>query len=256
MRIRGELAVGREAIARQFQSLFDERKDLRLTGQLDSIRFILPCAARVTGHALTVGSDDEPLESTFHAILVCDGEHWRFDSIEESPLPTMVEPDTPLAPLELLVGRWIDENDGSRTVTNARWGANRSFLVRSYTIDQGDDEPLQGTQVIGWDPRLELIRCWMFDSDGSFGEGTWSTREDGWAVKFNQTLADGTIAGATQVITVIDQNTLNVQLVGQEMEGVTRPSAPAVRVVRDSDVAKPDGDAGLDMNSEGNDEHE
>jgi hypothetical protein len=45
-------------------------------------------------------------------------------------------------------------------------------------------------------------------------------------------LADGRVAGATQVITRVDENTLLVHLVGQEIDGETLPSTEAVRVVR------------------------
>ena len=47
-------------------------------------------------------------------------------------------------------------------------------------------DDLEGTQVIGWDPAAGTIRSWMFDSDGGFGEGTWSKKDNSWIVKFSQ----------------------------------------------------------------------
>jgi uncharacterized protein (TIGR02246 family) len=230
----GAQTMGREAIANNFRVLFSGHDNLSLSGRIESVRFIRPEVAQVTGVTMTVGAGDEPLASNFTAILVRDGERWLFDSIHETPLPAVVagRRAEPLESLEFLVGRWVDDNQDARVTTIYRWGANRSFLVRSYTVDRGDDQLVQGTQVIGWDPREQQIRCWTFDSNGSFGEGVWSASEDGWKLKLTQTLADGRVAGATQVITRVDENTLLVHLVGQEIDGETLPSTEAVRVVR------------------------
>ena len=65
-------------------------------------------------------------------------------------------------------------------------------------------DDLEGTQVIGWDPAAGTIRSWMFDSDGGFGEGTWSKKDNSWIVKFNQVLPDGRKASATNIYTLID----------------------------------------------------
>lgn len=232
----GERTVGRDAIAQQFQTLFSERNDLSLGGRLDSIRFVQPEVVCASGYAVTVGSDNEPLESGFKAILVRVDGQWRFDSIDERPLPSTPSPYEQLEELEFLVGRWVDDTVGEPMVTTTRWGANKTFLVRSYTMDLASNQSSQGTQVIGWDPRLERIRCWMFNSDGTFAEGIWSPRDDGWTVKISQTLANGDLAGATQVITILDQNTLSVQMIGQEIEGDTLPSATPVRVMRVDEV--------------------
>lgn len=230
--VNNERTVGREAIAQRFRVLFDQRNDLQLGGRLDSIRWIRPDVASVAGYAVTVGADDDPLESRFTAILVRDNGEWVFDSIEEAALAEIPQPEQRLESLDALVGRWVDQSEEAKTVTSTRWGANRSFLVRSYFVERGDGQTSQGTQVIGWDSRSQRIRCWMFNSDGSFGDGTWSQREDGWEVKIRQTLADGRIAAATQVISMIDQDTLSVQWIGREIEGDLLPSTGPVRVVR------------------------
>ncbi len=233
----GQQTNGREAIASRFLALFDQRNDLTLAGRLDTIRLVRPDVARVTGYTVSVGDDQAPLESQFTAILIREDGQWLFDTIDETPLPESTSPDSsgaddPLANLEFLVGEWVDLDGESRTETTATWGIDGSFLVRSYKVDRGDELLVQGTQVIGWDPRQQRIRCWMFDSDGTFGEGIWTPSENGWTVKITETLASGSIAGATQSITMIDQDTLSIQMVGREVDGVTLPSSNAVRVVR------------------------
>ena len=63
-------------------------------------------------------------------------------------------------------------------------------------------DDLEGTQVIGWDPAAGTIRSWMFDSDGGFGEGIWSKKDNSWIVKFSQVLPDGRKASATNIYTL------------------------------------------------------
>jgi uncharacterized protein (TIGR02246 family) len=233
----GERTSGRDAIQKDFAKLFADNAELTLGVRVDTIRFIRPDVAQITGQAVTVSGDEEPNDSTFTAIVVKSGEDWLLDSVNETVIPAPPKPSDYLQELEFFVGHWVDESDEVRVDTTVRWGANRSFLVRSYTLDRGDGVEHQGTQVIGWDPKNERIRCWMFDSDGSFGEGSWSQTEDGWSVKLSRTLADGRSAGGTQVITKIDNDTLSVQTIGMEVDGEASPSTDPVRVVRVVDEA-------------------
>ena len=78
---------------------------------------------------------------------------------------------------------------------------------------------LEGTQVIGWDPAADTIRSWMFDSDGGFGEGTWSKKDNSWIVKFNQVLPDGRKASATNIYTIVDGNTFTWKSIGRKVDG-------------------------------------
>lgn len=231
-----ERIVGRAAIQRDFDSMFATTEGLLLSCRVEAIRFIRPEVVEVTGQAVTVRPNEYAGDSTFTAILVRDDDRWVFDSIHENLIPPRAQASDQLRALEFLVGHWIDDNDDVIVDTNVQWTANRSFLVRSYTIDRAGQLD-QGTQIIGWDPREDRLRCWMFDSDGSFGDGTWDATDDGWNVKIRQTLSDGRIAGGTQVITVSDENTLIIKSVGCEIEGTALPASEPVRVVRVDDGA-------------------
>lgn len=239
-RATGLRTFGRESILQHLQTLFESRNDLVMGGRLDNVRFVRPDVACVTGFVTTASDEDEPLESNFTAIAVRDDGAWLFDSVEEAPLASTPSPDGRLSKLEFLVGRWQDIDGEEAVMTNTRWGENRSFLVRSYWIADGSSTSDQSTEVIGWDLHQGVIRSWTFHSDGSFGESVWHERESGWDVKMKQTLADGRIAAATQAIMVIDQDTLSVQRIGEEIAGSMRPSRPPVRVVRISDTEASD----------------
>ncbi len=97
-------------------------------------------------------------------------------------------------------------------------------------MPDGDD--FEGTQVIGWDPAEGTIRSWMFDSDGGFGEGTWTKKDNRWTIKFKQVLPDGRRASATNIYTIIDNNTITWQSIGREVDGQFMPNVGPVKVVR------------------------
>ena len=72
----------------------------------------------------------------------------------------------------------------------------------------------------------------MFDSDGGFGEGVWSRRDNRWVVKFTQTLPDGRKASATNIYTRVDANSYTWQSIGRQLEGQFLPNVEEVKVVR------------------------
>jgi len=72
----------------------------------------------------------------------------------------------------------------------------------------------------------------MFDSDGGFGEGTWSKHENSWVVKFNQVLSDGRRASATNVYTLVDGSTFTWKSIGRKVDGQFMPNIDEVKMVR------------------------
>ena len=131
-----------------------------------------------------------------------------------------------------MVGHWQDASDADQVDTHVRWSANEAFLIRSFVVTREGEEPFEGTQVIGWDPRAGNIRSWTFSSDGSFGEGVWSAVGDEWHVLTAQTLADGRAATATQIIRRIDDDTATVQTIGKEIDGQPEPASDPVTIAR------------------------
>ena len=93
-------------------------------------------------------------------------------------------------------------------------------------------DDLEGTQIVGWDPAAGTIRSWMFDSDGGFGEGVWSKKGNSWIVKFSQVLPDGRKASATNIYTIVDDNTFTWKSVGREVDGEFLPNVDEFKMVR------------------------
>jgi uncharacterized protein (TIGR02246 family) len=233
----GERTEGREAIVADIAADFKENPKSRLSGRVDRIRLIKPDVASIEGQTTFATPDEEPTVSTFTAIVINEKGKWLIDSIDEMPEPQPPSPSVALKELEWLVGHWVDETPEVRVDTTIRWSPNRAFLLRSYVVQMADAEQQEGTQVIGWDPRSREIRSWSFNSDGSFGDGTWSRNGEDWLIKSSQTLVDGRAASGTYVLTQVDKDTVNLQLIGHDVEGEPQPAAPAVKMARMADAA-------------------
>jgi uncharacterized protein (TIGR02246 family) len=228
----GERSEGREAIRTDFEKLFKEHRGVRLTAEVSSVRFIKPDVAMVEGTATVFKTNEEPTEASFAAVLVKEGNRWLIDNVSENDTPAPPTAADALKDLAFLVGQWRDKTDDIRVETTVRWSEKKAFLIRSYKVEREGEDEHQGTQVIGWDPRAKRIRSWTFDSDGSFGEESWTKVDGEWIIKMTRTLADGGESSGTHVLAQKDDNTITVQVIAREIDGEPAPSGSPVTVVR------------------------
>jgi hypothetical protein len=236
-RASGDRSQGRASIQADLATLFKEHRGVRLTASLSGIRFIKPDVAMADGVATVFRPGEEPTETAFSIVLAKEGESWLIDSVHESDTPAPPTAAEALKDLEFLVGHWKDKSDGVQVDTRVRWSSNHAFLIRSYSVER-EGETHEGTQVIGWDPRARRIRSWTFDSDGSFGEESWSKVDNEWIIKMARTLADGGTSSATQVLSRKDDNTLTVQAIAREVDGEPAPAGDPVTVERVAEVSE------------------
>lgn len=227
----GERTEGRAAIEKLFAAQFAEGGGT-LEVSISDVHFTTPAVAVVDGAARVTLPDAPPMDSSFSAVLVREGEAWLVDSVRESDLPPPPEATDPLAALEWLVGSWSDESDDVAITTVCRWSPNRAFLIRAYSVTRGEELTHQGTQIIGWDPERQQIRCWVFASDGGFADGVWSTDGQRWNVQLRGVTPEGHVATATQILTPQGPDAYLTQMVSAELNGEPRPNQDPVRVVR------------------------
>jgi hypothetical protein len=133
-----------------------------------------------------------------------------------------------------MVGDWSDEvsqQNGLSVRSTCDWTANRAFLIRKFKVE-GPDVSRLGTEIIGWDPRGQRIRSWVFDSDGGFGENVWVRDGNRWLVRYAGTRPDGSDASATNVFTVVDANTVTVRSKDRMAGGQRQADVPEVTLKR------------------------
>ena len=88
-------------------------------------------------------------------------------------------------------------------------------------------------QLIGWDPSTGKIRSWVFDSDGGFGEATWTKKGNRWIINAAATMPDGRKTSAINILNVLDKNSFTWHK-GRELDGEILPNIEPIKVVRNA----------------------
>ena len=192
---------GRDEIKQAFTQAFADSPKGALSVVVELLRFLTPDVAVEEGFT-TLFPDGETLvaKSRYTVVHLKKDGKWLMQSarvVEEESLSAYGE----LAPLEWLVGEWIDEGRTEVVEAKFRWDDNKSFLLEEFQVVREGSVVMKGTQRIGWDPQAKQIRSWTFDSAGGFGEAVWTPVGDDWIVKAKAITADGTSASATRTLT-------------------------------------------------------
>jgi len=228
----GESVEGRAAIEAALAAYFAAGKSPQLDVLQPEIRFLADSVAVEEGHAIVRRLGELPSETTYTALHVKEHGQWRMESVRETSLPAPASNFEHLRDLDWMVGVWVDQTENVTVTTTCRWTRNYNFMVRSYAAQVGDRIEVEGTQVIGYDAAQGVVRSWVFDSDGGFGEGVWTRDGDRWLIKASQTLRDGSLASSLNVITYIDPDTFTWQMSGREVAGELQPGVGPITVVR------------------------
>jgi uncharacterized protein (TIGR02246 family) len=242
----GQRFQGRRAIEKELKNLFAENKGVRIEVSNVTIRILSADAATEEGTVRVIRPGEPPSESTYLAVDTKKNGQWKLDSVHETNVPDLPAASPALQDLAWLVGQWTDQSPDAEIDTSVSWTKNKAFLNYSFKASVPGMDDLEGTQVIGWDPAAGKIRSWMFDSDGGFGEGTWSKKGDSWIVKFHQVLPDGRKASAENIYTLVDDDTFLWKSIARKVDGEYLPNVEDVKMVRrtTSDAMKGTGKAG------------
>ena len=228
----GQRFQGRPAIEKEMESLFAENKGVRIECVSPSVRLISPDVAMEEGTVRVIRPGEGPSESTYLAIHVKKDGQWKMDSVRETDVPEVPAVTSPLQDLAWLVGEWGDQSPDAEIAAKITWTKNKTFLSYAFKASAPGMDDLEGNLVIGWDPAAGTIRSWMFDSDGGFGEGTWTKKGNSWIVKFSQIVPDGRKASATNIYTLIDENTFTWKSIGRKVGEEFLPNVEEVKIVR------------------------
>src|SRR5262249_31236858 len=112
------------------------------------------------------------------------------------------------------------------------WDEGGKLVRGLWKVKERGKPVMTVSQRIGWDPLARRIRSWEFDSEGGFGEGTWSRDGDRWVIKHSGVRPEGMAASSTNVM-VKERSDLvrwssNDRVLGDE----SRPGADSNVLVR------------------------
>ncbi len=234
----GDVFDGREAIEASLVEFFADHPECSLEMNIDSIRFISPGVAIEDGSThMTCPEAATSVDSRYSTLHVKTNGKWHIASVRNHAPLDRREHQTRLQQLDWLIGDWVDENDDAVVHFACEPIDNGNFLIRSFSIHVAGVAEMTGTQRIGWDPLTGQLRTWIFDSEGSFGEGFWSRRidDDGaesWLLKTSGVMADGQTASSTSIYTAVNDHTMTWQSVDHEIGGEQQPDSEIMTVVR------------------------
>jgi hypothetical protein len=152
--------------------------------------------------------------------------------------------ERPLETLDWLVGSWAGKTEKGAVEFSCKFTKNNAFLVRSFRILNESDVTMSGMQVVAWDPVKEAIRSWTFDSDGGFGEDTWTQADDRYTMPSAYTLADGGTGSAVNVMTYVDDDTFQWKSTNREIDGELQPDTDEVVISRVADSGSEEANPG------------
>ncbi len=228
----GMVYRGREAIARLYKDFFAEYPEAQIEVNIEEIRLVNAFTVLERGATtLTYAPDSVQSSSRYIATHVRRGDTWTMVSVEELPDAT-AEKFAVLDDLAWLVGTWRATNGTLITEMIIARVGDGPFFHRTWTVCEGTNVLLHGVQVIGWDPALEQVASWTFDSRGNTDKGLWSAERNGWAIEAEGMLVDGTPFSAMYLMTQSGPNALTVRSMNRFAGGVALPEIADVTITR------------------------
>jgi len=247
----GNKIVGREAIEKVFQDFFKQNPKAKLSITVVSLKeeddgqvVVAEILPRVTP---TLSGDIGAEKSTI--VLVRSDENWMIEGVKE----TMQDPPAyrHLKEYEWMIGTWkAEQQTASDTEKNnpiditftCHWTANKTFLIRTFTTKLQHAE-FHGTEIIGWDPQMELIRSWAFESSGGFSQSTWKSDGKYCVIDSKGVLAGGETVSSSTLAKKIDDNTFTIQSQKRMRGNKSQPDLSTITMRRvksaDKDEKKP-----------------
>ncbi len=232
----GKIYKGREAIRSLLKGSLADNKGSKQTITASSLHFIRPDVVSAEGVVTLTTPDGEVDTGRYAAVWVKQGGKWLISSLRD--LPDTFEEDKPAAVSRLkqlawMVGDWQDRDAKARVTLSVRWGPNQTYLIQRFTVKEADGKETQTTQRIGWDPREESIRAWLFSSTGGFAGSYWTRKGNTWEEQSEGTLPDGRVSTAVNSWKFVDDNTVEWTSKDREADEVPLADLHVVFVRKD-----------------------
>mgnify|MGYP006273760145 CR=1 FL=1 len=219
----GNVTTGRDEVAKLFGKFFARFPKSVLAMQSTSVRPVGGDVAIEEGQRRITTADGDAAQFRYVAVRRKAGDRWPIISYREFADDPPASPREMLESLDWLEGDWVDESPEGRTAISFRWSEDGNFLIAEYNLSVGGRTESKSTQRIGWDPVEGRLRSWTFDADGGFSEGRWMASDDGWIVRSEATLPDGTLGTATLHVRQQDADHFTITSGDRIIGGVREP---------------------------------
>lgn len=223
---------GSNAIVEQFIGLFNEEGKSQLAIKIGSIEFPDANTAIERGRATVTKEGEEAMELAYKVKYTLHDGTWLISRVSEMEVYPPGSNHEELKALDWLVGSWINKGEDAEVRSAFVWDKTKNFLTHSFELKILGEDELHGREIIAWDPAQGIIRSWLFDSEGGFGEGVWRNEGERLIVETAHTLPDGRKASAINTYTKVDSNSFSWESTGREVDGELMPDIDPVTVRR------------------------
>ena len=165
--------------------------------------------------------------------LVRKNGEWYINSVREIEVPPPPPFYQYLKEVEWLIGNWKDIDENVTNTYLTKWDKFKNHIFQHFTMEVYGVVGLEGLQIIGWDPVEKKIRSWVYDSDGGFGTGLWSKKDDAWQVTMQYVLTNGEKASATNIYKKINDNSYSYSSIDRKIGDQVLPNIEPVTVVKE-----------------------
>jgi uncharacterized protein (TIGR02246 family) len=229
----GTTVKGRAEIEKSIRAALATRKGGKIAIDVESVRALAPDVMAEKGSTVVTTKAGESVESLYTAIHVKKNDQWKISELIESPSPVPTAGQR-LAELAWLVGDW-EESDKTNDLSvrsQFAWARGENFITRNVTVKKGGETTLEGWQIIGWDPIEERIRSRTFDSEGGFGEGTWTREGERWLLREIGVAADGSRSSADNTFTKLSADRFAWESNNRTLDGDPQPGIGRIEINR------------------------
>ncbi|MFA6210372.1 MAG: SgcJ/EcaC family oxidoreductase [Candidatus Obscuribacterales bacterium] len=221
----GKKLRGREEIEKFFAAHFKGHAPQKLEIDVESVKF------PANNIAIEVGTTKLPTgNSRYTAIHSKDSGHWQMISVFEHDAPAKLT-EVSISELSWMVGSWGAKSNSDLRV-QCDWTASKKFLQVNFYSSKSDNNTPSETEIIGWNPVLNTICSWHFNSDGGLGMGRWKKDGDNWIVSARGSDHDGTLASAHYILHKVDDNSYTWKSTKRFAEGKNLPDSQEILVMR------------------------
>jgi len=227
----GNVYTGRAEIEQVFKAYFkDDKADRNLTIDIKSIKALGDKAAIERGIAQVKDINGKLMSAAPYTVIhVNNNGTWEMASVNEAPAQFY---NNLLEKLGWMSGEWQAKGPGGEANLSTRWAADKHFMVAKFHVKTKDGEQLEDMQIIGVDPGKRAIVSWVFDSEGGYGRGIWSTDGKRWAVNMVRTSPEGMRMTARNILEPKDSDSFVWKSTNRRLNGLAIPDSDSITVNR------------------------
>ena len=227
---------GRGEMEKLFIENFQANPGAKIAINIEEVKQLTP-DVQVNCGVATVTPTNGTAESTrYEAILVKKADRWQISQLTQTAAPAP-SASSQLQALKWLIGSWENKDADQTVESKVEWAGDNNFLVRTFKV-RGEADT-DGWEIVGWDPDRQQIRSWIFDSNGGFGESSWSYDDGHWLIRASNVLPDGSRSTAENVLTRIDDDQFTWESQNRTLDGESQPAVPKVVVHRATSIPQP-----------------